>query len=234
MIVVRGLEKKHGARVILSGLSLTFEPGRITCLCGPSGGGKTTLLRCINGLDTFDAGSVLVGSVAYRGTRGGADDDAVAKIRKSVGFVFQAYNLFAHKTVIENIIEAPIHVAGMPDQEARMRASALLERLGLTHRAKAYPRELSGGEQQRVAIARALAMNPEALLFDEPTSALDPSRRVEIGRILSDLRNERKTLVIVSHDMDFVGEVADDIVLLDQGRVMSSGPASQVLGHPRS
>jgi ABC-type polar amino acid transport system ATPase subunit len=233
MIIVKGLEKKHGGRVILSNVSLTFEAGRVTCLCGPSGGGKTTLLRCINGLDTFDAGSVVVGSVAYRGTRTAPDDAAVAKIRKSVGFVFQAYNLFAHKTVLENIIEAPIYVNGTPDEEAKMRASALLERLGLTHRARAYPRELSGGEQQRVAIARALAMSPDALLFDEPTSALDPSRRVEVGRLLSDLKNEKKTLVVVSHDMDFVGDVADDIVLLEQGRIMSAGPAAAVLAPPR-
>jgi ABC-type polar amino acid transport system ATPase subunit len=229
MIKIKGLEKKHGARMILSNINLTFEPGRITCVCGPSGGGKTTLLRCINGLDTFEGGSVIVGAVAYRGTRAAADAAAVAQIRKGVGFVFQAYHLFAHRTVLQNIVEAPIYVAGLSDSDARSRASALLERLGLTHRAGAYPRELSGGEQQRVAIARALAMNPEALLFDEPTSALDPSRRVDVGRILSDLRNEKRTLVVVSHDMDFVRDIADDIVLLEQGRVMSAGTAKEVL-----
>jgi ABC-type polar amino acid transport system ATPase subunit len=131
-------------------------------------------------------------------------------------------------------VEAPIFVAQVKDSEAKQRASALLERLGLTHRAGAYPHELSGGEQQRVAIARALAMNPEALLFDEPTSALDPSRRVEIARILSDLRKEGRTIVVVSHDMDFVGEIADDIVLLTHGRVMSQGKARDVLAHVRT
>jgi len=231
MIGIKGLEKKMDGRLILSQVSVTFEPGRITAICGPSGSGKTTLLRCINGLATFDSGSVVVGSVAYRGTTSAADVTAVHHIRKSVGFVFQAYHLFAHRTVMENIVEAPIYVAQVKDHEAKARASALLERLGLTHRAHAYPRELSGGEQQRVAIARALAMNPEALLFDEPTSALDPSRRVEIARILSDLRKEGRTIVVVTHDMDFVGEVADDIVLLTHGRVMSQGKTRDVLAH---
>ena len=231
MIGVKGLEKKMDGRLILSQISVTFEPGRISAICGPSGSGKTTLLRCINGLTTFDNGSVIVGSVAYRGTTSGTDMAAVQQIRKSVGFVFQAYHLFAHRTVMENIVEAPIYVAKVKDSEAKSRASALLERLGLTHRAGAFPRELSGGEQQRVAIARALAMNPEALLFDEPTSALDPSRRMEIARILSDLRKEGRTIVVVSHDMDFVGEIADDIVLLTHGRVMSQGKARDVLAH---
>jgi polar amino acid transport system ATP-binding protein len=231
MIGIKGLEKKHDGRVILSQVSVTFEPGKISCVCGPSGAGKTTLLRCINGLSTFDAGSIVVGSVAYRGTRGAADAVAVARIRRSVGFVFQEYHLFAHRTVMENIVEAPLYVLHMTDAEARQRAGALLERLGLTHRANAYPRELSGGEQQRAAIARALAMNPEALLFDEPTSALDPSRRVEVARILADLRKEGRTVVVVSHDMDFVGEIADEILLLSHGRVMSQGPAREVLAH---
>jgi polar amino acid transport system ATP-binding protein len=231
MIGIKGLQKKLDGRLILSQVSVTFEPGKISCICGPSGSGKTTLLRCINGLSTFDGGSVVVGSSAYRGTTSAADMAAVQHIRKSVGFVFQAYHLFAHRTVMENIIEAPIYVAHMKDLDAKARAAALLERLGLTHRAGAYPRELSGGEQQRVAIARALAMNPEAVLFDEPTSALDPSRRVEIARILHDLRKEGRTIVVVSHDMDFVGEVADDILLLSHGRVMSRGTAREVLSH---
>ncbi len=234
MIGIKGLEKKMDGRLILSQVSVTFEPGRISCICGPSGSGKTTLLRCINGLATFDSGSVVVGSVAYRGTTSGTDMAAVQQIRKSVGFVFQAYHLFAHRTVMENIVEAPMYVAQVKDSEAKARASGLLERLGLAQRAGAYPRELSGGEQQRVAIARALAMNPEALLFDEPTSALDPGRRVEIARILSDLRKEGRTIVVVSHDMDFVGEIADDIVLLTNGRVMSQGKAQDVLALVRT
>ncbi len=236
MIEAFGVRKRWGERTILDGVSARFDAGTITAIVGPSGGGKSTLLRCINGLERFDEGRVVVGGIELRALSGKAslsrgERAALQRLRLEVGMVFQQYGLFAHMTALENVCEAPVHVLGMAAAEAKTRAVALLERVGVAHRLGAYPRALSGGEQQRVAIARALAMGPKALLLDEPTSALDPERKAEVASLLRSFAAEGKTLVLVSHEPAFVRELCDRVLVLRGGKVAADGPPADVLAY---
>jgi ABC-type polar amino acid transport system ATPase subunit len=227
---VQNLKKNFGDRELLKGISLELEKYSVTALIGPSGCGKSTLLRCINGLETFDAGSVIAGNVTLNAKANSSE--ALVTMRRKVGFVFQQFNLFAHRTALGNILEAPIHVKRLARDEAVARANKLLERVGLAHRANAYPRELSGGEQQRVAIARALAMDPEVLLLDEPTSALDPDRRGDVLEVLKELAKSGTTMLLVTHEMSFVRDAATDVIVIREGLVKEKGPPSEVLRDP--
>jgi polar amino acid transport system ATP-binding protein len=224
MIEIAELRKRFGAHVVLDGVSLDVAAGEIVALTGPSGCGKTTLLRCVNGLERADAGTIRVAGDRLPAAAAGAansahDDRALLAIRRRVGFVFQTWNLFAHRTVLENVIEAPVHVAKLPVAEATDRARALLERVGISARAGARPHQLSGGEQQRAAIARALAMNPSALLLDEPTSALDPGRRRELAALLRGLVDDGLALLCVSHDPDFARELRARVLVMIAGKI---------------
>jgi ABC-type polar amino acid transport system ATPase subunit len=232
MIEVQGLRKNYGTRTVIDGVSLSFEAGQVVSLIGPSGGGKSTLLRCLNGLESFDAGSITV--MGEKLVPGGpkVNARALGAIRRQVGMVFQSWNLFAHRSAIGNIIEAPVHVKGVPVAEATERAHALLKRVGLGHRADAYPHEMSGGEQQRVAIARALAMDPKALLLDEPTSALDPERVGEVLDVLTGLAAAGLTMLIVTHEMRFARDVSHRVLVLHGGQVIEDGPPAKVLEQP--
>jgi polar amino acid transport system ATP-binding protein len=233
MICIHAVEKRFEGRTVLANVTVRFERGKVATIVGPSGGGKSTLLRCINGLERFDAGRIEVGeltlgpSTKARPTR--AEVATLRAIRQKVGMVFQHYGLFAHMTALENVMEAPVHVRGIPEGEACERAKILLDQVGLSHRRDAFPRELSGGEQQRVAIARALAMDPEALLLDEPTSALDPERKLEVLRVLRDLAKAGTTMVIVTHEAAILRDVADRAIVLREGRVVEDGSPSEVL-----
>ena len=233
MIEVEALRKVYGDRVILDDITATFARGQVVALVGPSGGGKSTLLRCLNGLETFDAGAVTIG--AERLVAGGAKSNRAAlhRVRQRVGMVFQQWNLFAHRTALGNVIEAPVHVKGVALAEATARGSALLARVGLAHREGAYPHEMSGGEQQRVAIARALAMEPEAILLDEPTSALDPERVGEVLDVLTALAADGLTMLVVTHEMRFARDVSHRTLVLHGGRIIEDGPSREVIDSPR-
>jgi polar amino acid transport system ATP-binding protein len=215
VIVINELSKRFDGRTVLDGVSVRFERGKVSALVGASGCGKSTLLRCINGLERFDSGSILVSGVPV-------GPETLPHIRLEVGMVFQQYGLFSHMSAIANVMEAPIHVRGLPAAEARARAAALLEKVGLSHRRDAFPRELSGGEQQRVAIARALAMEPKALLLDEPTAALDPQRKAEVVKVMEGLAKEGVTMVIVTHEPAVVRGIADVAITLESGRIVAS------------
>ncbi|HVH42373.1 MAG TPA: amino acid ABC transporter ATP-binding protein [Labilithrix sp.] len=233
MIVVENVRKAFDGRSVLDGVNIRFTRGKVSSLVGPSGGGKSTLLRCINGLERFDAGRIEVGGLSLgpskRARPSRAERATLRAIRLKAGMVFQQYGLFSHMTAVENVMEAPVHVRGVGLADARQRALHLLEQVGLSHRRDAFPRELSGGEQQRVAIARALAMDPEALLLDEPTSALDPDRKAEVVRVLRNLAKGGATMIIVTHEAAVVREIADHAVCLRDGRVVSEGKPSEVL-----
>ncbi len=214
MIEIENIRKKRGDRWVLDGVSMAIDKGATFAVLGESGMGKSTLLRCIAALDAVDDGTVRVGGGTLF-ARGAID----ILVRRRVGFVFQQHHLFAHKTAIENVIEAPIHVAKIAVSETRARAEKLLERLGVAHRRDAYPSALSGGESQRVAIARAMAMEPSVLLLDEPTSALDPARRKDVTELLRGLAAQGTTLVIATHDIPFARDVATDSALLEHGKL---------------
>ncbi|MEQ1894880.1 MAG: amino acid ABC transporter ATP-binding protein [Planctomycetota bacterium] len=234
MIRVRELVKRHGASEVLRGVTLEVARGELAAIIGASGSGKSTFLRCLNGLVRFDAGELeLVGTTLTAGLSRAEEELRHAAIRRRVGLVFQQFHLFPHKSVLANVVEAPIHVARRPPEEARARALQLLERVGLAARAEARPATLSGGEQQRVAIARALAMEPEVLLFDEPTSALDPRMAAEVLSVLADLARDGLTMVLVTHAMAFARRAAERVHVFHQGRVIESGPPEEVLVHPR-
>jgi polar amino acid transport system ATP-binding protein len=215
VIVIEKLTKRFEGRVVLDDVSITFERGKVSAIVGASGCGKSTLLRCINGLERFDEGRIQVGDLEV--TQAPAQ---LHRIRLEVGMVFQHYGLFSHMSALANVMEAPIHVRHVSKAEARERAIALLEKVGLSHRREAFPRELSGGEQQRVAIARALAMQPKALLLDEPTAALDPDRKAEVVKVLEALAKEGTTMVIVTHEPAVVKGVADLAITLKNGRIV--------------
>ena len=233
MIEVRGLTKTYGERTILAGIDATFAMGQVVALVGPSGGGKSTFLRCLNGLESFDGGAITV--VGHGLLPGGAhiNRTALHAIRQRVGMVFQQWNLFAHRTALGNVVEAPVHVKRVPLGQATERARQLLARVGLSHREGAYPHEMSGGEQQRVAIARALAMEPDALLLDEPTSALDPERVGEVLDVLQALAAEGLTMLVVTHEMRFARDVSHRTLVLHGGKIIEDGPSKQVLEHPQ-
>jgi polar amino acid transport system ATP-binding protein len=219
LIEVRDVTKRFGQRTVLSRVTVSFDKGKVTSIVGPSGGGKSTLLRCINGLETFDEGEIDVEGVVLR--PGAHDARTLASIRAKVGFVFQQLHLFPHRTALGNVIEAPVHVRGDDPRVATDRARALLDRVGMLARASAYPVELSGGEQQRVAIARALAMDPHALLLDEPTSALDPERKNDVLAILRALAAEGTTMILVTHEHAFAEKISDRIVTLRAGEIVA-------------
>jgi polar amino acid transport system ATP-binding protein len=228
MIRVDGLEKCFGAHRVLQGVSLHVDAGEVVCLIGPSGSGKSTVLRCINGLESYEGGEVR----AF-GERVDRNDKSIHRLRSRMGMVFQRFNLFPHRTVLENVMEGPVYVLGDKPAKAREEALALLAKVGLAEKAQAYPAQLSGGQQQRVAIARALAMKPEAMLFDEPTSALDPELVGDVLGVMRALADEGMTMIVVTHEMGFAREVADRVCFLHSGSIVEEGPAAQVLGAPR-
>jgi polar amino acid transport system ATP-binding protein len=228
--------KRFGDRPVLQGVDLDAARGESLAIVGPSGGGKSTLLRLVNGLEARDGGSLTVlGTEVPPGVPSAAEGDRFWRpLRRRIGFVFQAFHLYPHLTAVENVALAPREVLRRPPEEARAVAKDLLERVGLAGHADALPRTLSGGQQQRVAIARALATDPEVMLFDEPTSALDPETSGEVLDVLRDLaRRHERTLLIVTHEIRFAREAADRVAFLEDGRVLESGPAAEVLTAPR-
>ncbi|MFB7208893.1 amino acid ABC transporter ATP-binding protein [Streptomyces sp. NPDC056255] len=238
MVHAEGVRKHFGKVSVLQGIDLTVERGRVCCLLGPSGSGKSTFLRCINHLEKIDGGRLCVDGapVGYRqqGDRlYELKEREIARARRDIGMVFQRFNLFPHMTALENVMEAPVKVAGVTRAEARTDALRLLDRVGLADRAERYPAQLSGGQQQRVAIARALAMKPELMLFDEPTSALDPELVGEVLDVMRQLAAEGMTMVVVTHEIGFAREVADTAVFMDGGVVVEAGDPRQVLGDPQ-
>jgi ABC-type polar amino acid transport system ATPase subunit len=233
VVRVARLAKSHGRTEVLRGIDAEVRRGETIAIVGPSGGGKSTFLRCLNGLTPFDAGSVEVAgfSLAPHARR---TDPALRPLRARVGMVFQNFHLFPHLSAVENVCLAPIHVRREPVSDAQARALRLLDRVGLGDRADARPSELSGGQQQRVAIARALAMEPEVLLLDEPTSALDPQMRGEVLAVLRDLSLAGLTMLVVTHEMGFARAVASRIWVFDEGRLVEDGPSAEVCDNPRS
>lgn len=233
-IEVRQLVKQFNGQTVLHGIDLDVAPGEIVAIIGPSGSGKTTLLRSINLLEVPEAGRIKVGDISIDASLGiNKQKEQVRQLRQQVGFVFQNFNLFPHRSVLENIIEGPVVVKGETKAEAVTRARGLLEKVGLQGKEDSYPRRLSGGQQQRVAIARALAMRPEVILFDEPTSALDPELVGEVLNTIRALAQEKRTMVIVTHEMSFARDVADRAIFMDQGRVVEQGPAKALFSAPQ-
>jgi len=238
MVKAEQVCKSFGALEVLKGITLEVGKGQVLVMVGPSGSGKSTFLRCINHLEVVNAGRLYVDGelIGYR-DRGNKlyeiSPRVAAKQRRDIGMVFQHFNLFPHRTALENLIEAPIHVKGVKKKEAEARAKDLLDQVGMTEKATAYPAQLSGGQQQRVAIARALAMNPKLMLFDEPTSALDPELVGEVLEVMKKLAAEGMTMVVVTHEMGFAREVANQLVFMDGGVVVESGPPREVLANPK-
>jgi len=239
-IRVRNLHKNYGVTAILRGVDLDVAQGEVVCVIGPSGSGKSTLLACIDGLEPFEHGEIVVcgDHVGLGPERGGArqrlPEAHMNKVRRKIGIVFQQFNLFPHMTALGNIVEAPIHVLGIARAEAEARGRALLADVGLASKADSYPGELSGGQQQRVAIARSLAMRPAAMLFDEVTSALDPELVGEVLGVMRKLAAAGMTMVVVTHEMAFAREVADRIVFMDEGRVVEVAPPAEFFAAPKS
>jgi ABC-type polar amino acid transport system ATPase subunit len=234
MIDVRGLVKHHGSLRVLDGVSLSVRRGEVAAVIGPSGGGKSTLLRCINGLETFEEGEVQVDEVRLRpGAARREMNDTLRALRRRVGMVFQQFHLFPHMSVLENVLAGPLFVLRRSRDELEPEARQLLERVGLADKLSARPDQLSGGQQQRVAIARALAMKPEAILFDEPTSALDPRMAAEVIRVISDLAQSGQTMIVVTHAMGFARNVSHTVHVMHGGRVAESGPPGQIFDSPR-
>ena len=229
LIVIEDVRKSFGANLVLDGVSLTVAPSECLVVVGPSGSGKSTLLRCINALETIDSGRIVVDGmeVGARGTR-------ISALRAEVGMVFQQFNLFPNKSVLENITIGPIKVRGLSRAEARAQAMSLLERVGLPEKANEHPSRLSGRQQQRVAIARALAMRPKVMLFDEPTSALDPELVGEVLAVMRGLALDGMTMVVVTHEMAFAEDVADVALIMDRGAIVEQGPPGQVLTDPQT
>ena len=239
-LVVDDIHKRFGNLEVLKGISLSASKGDVISLIGASGSGKSTFLRCINLLETPDSGAIRVEGELIRmkqdrqGRSLPADHRQVDRIRAKLGMVFQSFNLWSHMTVLQNVIEAPVHVLKKPKAEAIAEAEALLAKVGLAERRNYYPAHLSGGQQQRVAIARALAMNPAVMLFDEPTSALDPELVGEVLKVMRDLAEEGRTMLVVTHEMAFARDVSSTVMFLHQGRVEEAGPPDQVFRSPAS
>ncbi|RSM55118.1 amino acid ABC transporter ATP-binding protein [Amycolatopsis sp. WAC 01376] len=233
-----GVRKSYGHTEVLGGIDLEVHKGQVVCLLGPSGAGKSTFLRCVNHLETIDAGQVWVDGepIGFRLRNGKLyelKEREVARQRRDIGMVFQRFNLFGHRTALQNVIEGPVRVLGVPVGEAKEQALELLDRVGLAHRADAYPAQLSGGQQQRVAIARSLAMKPKLMLFDEPTSALDPELVGEVLAVMGTLAAEGMTMVVVTHEMGFAAEAADEVVFMADGMVVETGPPGELLSAPK-
>jgi ABC-type polar amino acid transport system ATPase subunit len=233
-VAVTALSKRYGDQVVLRNISLTVRRGEVCAILGPSGGGKTTFLRCLNGLETFQEGRVeLAGVTLFAELPPRERNAAVESIRRRVGMVFQQFNLFPHRSALGNVIEAPIHVLGRPRDQATEQARELLARVGMADKMHAMPDTLSGGQQQRVAIARALAMQPEVILFDEPTSALDPRMAGEVESVMADLAAGEQTMVVVTHSLRLARRTAHTVHVFEQGRVLESGPSEQIFREPR-
>jgi polar amino acid transport system ATP-binding protein len=238
MVKAEGVHKSFGPLEVLRGINLEVPPGGVMCLLGPSGSGKSTFLRCVNHLEKINAGRLWVDGelVGYR--QSGSKlyelrESEIARSRADIGMVFQRFNLFPHMTALENVIEAPIRVKKVPKAKAVQRARELLGRVGLEDKTDQYPSRLSGGQQQRVAIARALAMDPKLMLFDEVTSALDPELVKEVLDVMRDLARQGMTMIVVTHEIAFARDVADDVVFMDEGVVVEEGPPAQVIDNPR-
>lgn len=238
-LVINDLHKSYGTNEVLRGVSLTAQKGDVITLIGSSGSGKSTFLRCMNLLECPDAGDVIVHGEPVKfamrsGKRAIADPKQIQRIRARLSMVFQNFNLWSHMTLLRNVTEAPIHVLGVPKKDAEEKAMALLKRVGLADRAHYYPNQLSGGQKQRGAIARALAMEPEVMLFDEPTSALDPELVGDVLNVMRDLADEGRTMVVVTHEMDFARDVSNQVVFLNQGLIEEAGSPAQVFDNPTS
>ena len=230
-ISISGLRKQFGDSVVLDGIDLTIQPGERIVIIGPSGTGKSTLLRCLNFLDAPDAGLIRIGDLAVEAAR--ASKAEILALRRRTAFVFQNYALFANKTAAENIMEALITVQKQPREAARARALEILAETGLADKADAYPASLSGGQQQRVGIGRAMALGAELMLFDEPTSALDPEWVGEVLALMRKVAEERQTMLIVTHEMQFAREIADRVVFMEGGRIVEQGPPAQIFDAPQ-
>lgn len=233
-IELRNITKRFGGQTVVDAVDLDVDAGSVTVILGPSGSGKSTLLRCINHLEKLDAGTIRIGGNLVGYVQKGqalyeVGDSKIAAQRSRIGMVFQQFNLFPHRTVLQNIIDAPIRVKKQPRAVVVAKARQLLQQVGLSGRENDWPQQLSGGQQQRVAIARALAMDPEVMLFDEPTSALDPELVGEVLQVIKGLAHSGITMVIVTHEIGFAREVADNIVFMESGKVIASGPARKVL-----
>ena len=237
MVLAQGLYKRFGRLEVLRGIDLEVGRQQVVCIIGPSGSGKSTLLRCINHLEKINAGRLsvdgeLVGYQEYGGRLHELREREISAKRAEIGMVFQQFNLFPHMTVLDNVIEAPTRVKKMPRDEAVDLAGQLLDRTGMRDKADAYPKQLSGGQQQRAAIARALAMEPKLMLFDEPTSALDPELVGDVLAVMRDLATSGMTMIVVTHEMGFAREVGDELIFMDNGVVVETGPPREVLANP--
>ena len=235
LVRAQNVRKWFGENEVLKGVSLEVERGQVLCIIGPSGSGKSTFLRCINQLESYESGRIFVGEdlIGYREAAGKLVPLGTRQVvaqRRRIGMVFQQFNLFWHMTVLQNVMEAPVQVLGESPTLARERALVLLERVGLASKANAYPMKLSGGQQQRAAIARALAMNPDLMLFDEPTSALDPETTGEVLAVISELAASGMTMIIVTHEMGFARQVADRVVLMEDGTIRYEAPPTEFFG----
>ncbi len=229
MIHVNNLHKYYGDSHVLRGISCDIQPSEVVCIIGPSGSGKSTFLRCLNALETASEGEIFLNGQPVHDQKSDLN-----KIRESAGMVFQRFNLFPHMTVLENIIMAPVSLKGLSRAAATQQAEALLKKVGLEDKSKAWPASLSGGQQQRVAIARALAMSPQIMLFDEPTSALDPELVGEVLEVMKTLAREGMTMVIVTHEMTFAREVADRVIFIDQGIIQEQGRPEEIFSQPQN
>ena len=238
LVKIEGLHKYYGQHHVLRGIDLTINQGEVSVVIGPSGSGKSTMLRCVNLLESISAGRISVGGslIGYREINGRLHDlktKEIAAQRREIGMVFQRFNLFPHKTALQNVMEAPVQVKGQSKDVAKKRALELLDRVGLADKSGHYPSQLSGGQQQRVAIARALAMDPELMLFDEPTSALDPELVGDVLNVMKDLAKSGMTMIVVTHEIGFAREVGDRLTFMDGGVVVESGDPREVLSNPQ-
>jgi polar amino acid transport system ATP-binding protein len=228
MIELTDVHKSFGRTEVLKGITASVEKGEVVCIIGPSGSGKSTILRCINGLESYDRGDIRV-----KGAKVDRSAPSIVAIRTQVSMVFQRFNLFPHRTALENVVEGPIFVKHEPRATALARGRALLAQVGLADKADSHPQQLSGGQQQRVAIARALAMQPDAILFDEPTSALDPELVGEVLSVMRKLADDGMTMLVVTHEMAFAKDVADRVLFIDGGVIVEQGPSIAVLNQPK-
>jgi ABC-type polar amino acid transport system ATPase subunit len=227
IVEIRDVQKSFGSLHVIRGISLTIENGHVVVICGPSGCGKSTLLRCINGLEPIDSGDIIVGGISVK------EKNRLRELRTETGMVFQQFNLFPHKTVLENVMLAPVDIRKMNKPEAKNLARSLLDRVGILNKEDDLPASLSGGQQQRVAIARGLAMNPKLMMFDEPTSALDPEMITEVLDVMRNLASDGMTMIVVSHEMGFAREVADWMVMMDEGQIIEGRPPGEFFSDAR-